>query len=195
MGDGAFTGGMIHEALNNCDRDLRLIIVINENEMSISKNIGHFAESLSRIRSSRRYFLTKQATAKVLHKIPLIGKWIFRALKGTKTFLKNILYGSNYFEKMGLYYLGPVDGNDGAAVEELLEVAKEQTSSVVVHIKTKKGKGYEPAEREPDRFHGLSPAGDTSSCGFSRAFGEALCEFAKEDKDICAITAAMCTSV
>lgn len=193
MGDGAFTGGMIHEALNNCDRDLRLIIVINENEMSISKNIGHFAESLSRIRSSRRYFLTKRATAKVLHKIPLIGKWIFRGLKGTKTFLKNILYGSNYFEKMGLYYLGPVDGNDGAAVEELLEVAKEQTSSVVVHIKTKKGKGYEPAEREPDRFHGLSPAGDTSSCGFSRAFGEALCELAKEDKDICAITAAMCS--
>ena len=193
MGDGAFTGGMIHEALNNCDRDLRLIIVINENEMSISKNIGHFAESLSKIRSSRRYFLTKQATAKVLHKIPLIGKWIFRALKGTKTFLKNLLYGSNYFEKMGLYYLGPVDGNDGAAVEELLRIAKEQTSSVVVHVKTKKGKGYEPAEQEPDRFHGLSPAGDTTKCGFSRAFGEALCELAEKDGDVLAITAAMCS--
>ncbi len=193
LGDGAFTGGMVHEAFNNCDKNLRLIVVLNENEMSISKNIGHFAESLSKIRSSRRYFLTKQRTAKVLNKIPLLGKLLFRAMRATKRFLKNTLYGSNYFEDMGLYYLGPVDGNDGAAVEEILRIAKEQTSSVVVHIKTKKGKGYAPAEAEPDRFHGLSPEGDTTKCGFSKAFGKSICALAEKDEDICAITAAMCS--
>ncbi len=193
LGDGAFTGGMVHEAFNNCDKNLRLIVVLNENEMSISKNIGHFAESLSKIRSSRRYFLTKQRTVKVLGKIPLLGKLLFRAMRATKRFLKNTLYGSNYFEDMGLYYLGPVDGNDGAAVEEILRIAKEQTSSVVVHIKTKKGKGYAPAEAEPDRFHGLSPEGDTTTCGFSKAFGKSICALAEKDEDICAITAAMCS--
>ncbi len=193
VGDGAFTGGMIHEALNNCRRDLRLIIIVNENEMSISKNIGHFAEGLSKLRSSRGYFLTKQRTARVLSKIPLIGKLMLGAMKATKRFFKNILYGSNYFENMGLYYLGPVDGNDGAAVEELLRIAKEQTSSVVVHLKTKKGKGYAPAEEHPDRFHGLSPATDKTVCGFSKAFGRSLTALAETDPDICAITAAMCS--
>ncbi len=193
VGDGAFTGGMIHEALNNCDRKLRLIVVINENEMSISKNIGHFAESLSKIRSGEGYFLTKQATVKVLNAIPFVGKYICRAIKKVKRLFKNVLYGSNYFEKMGLYYLGPVDGNDMEAVEGILRLALEQQDSVVIHIKTQKGKGYEPAEQEPDRYHSCAPGG--AVCGnrcFSSCFGDKLVSMAEKNEDICAITAAMC---
>lgn len=193
VGDGAFTGGMIHEALNNCDRHLRLIVIINENEMSISENIGHFAESLSKIRSGERYFLTKQATVKFLHAIPLIGKYICAALKKVKRFAKNVLYGSNYFEKMGLYYLGPIDGNDMEAVESILRLAREQKDSVVIHLKTKKGKGYAPAEENPDRYHSLAPRAEARGEGsFSEQFGKQLVAAAETNENICAITAAMC---
>lgn len=192
VGDGAFTGGMIHEALNNCRRDLRLILIINENEMSISKNIGRFAESLSRLRSRETYLHTKERTARILGHIPLLGKPLLSALKRVKKGLKNWLYGSNYFENMGLYYLGPVDGNDMAAVEEILRIAKAQTESVVVHLKTKKGKGYGPAEENPDHFHSLSPMGTVGGGGFSAAFGERLCQMARQDTRVCAVTAAMC---
>ena len=192
VGDGAFTGGMIHEALNNCDGDLKLVIIINENEMSISKNIGRFADSLSKIRSSEGYFNTKKATVKVLSAIPLVGKFLLSALKKLKRGLKNLLYGSNYFEKMGLYYLGPVDGNDIDALEDILELAKKQQNSVVVHIKTKKGKGYAPAEENPDKFHSLSPAGSVSGTSFSAEFGKILCKLSEDDERIVGITAAMC---
>lgn len=192
VGDGAFTGGMIHEALNNCDRNLKLIIIINENEMSISKNIGRFADSLSKIRSSEGYFNTKKATVKVLGAIPLVGKGMLGLLKKTKKALKNMLYGSNYFENMGLYYLGPVDGNDVEALEDILELAKKQQDSVIVHIKTKKGKGYAPAEQNPDRYHSLSPKGSVGGTNFSAEFGKIICELASKDERVVGITAAMC---
>lgn len=193
VGDGALTGGMIHEAFNNCDSKLRLIVIVNENEMSISPNIGRLAEALARIRSGERYFLTKRATVKILHGIPFIGKYICAGLRKVKRLLKNWLYGSNYFEKLGLYYLGPVDGNDMEAMEEILRLAKEQEDSVVIHVKTKKGKGYQPAEENPDRYHGLAPRGSVPcEKDFSRAFGETLCSLAAEDPSVCAITAAMC---
>ena len=192
VGDGALTGGMIHEAMNNCDSKLRLIVIVNENEMSISPNIGRFAENLARIRSGERYFLTKQATVKVLNAIPLVGKYICRGLRKVKRILKNLLYGSNYFEKMGLYYLGPVDGNDMEAMEGILRLAKEQNDSVLIHVKTQKGKGYAPAEENPDRYHGLSPKSDApQTSSFSAEFGKALCHIANENEDVCAITAAM----
>lgn len=192
VGDGAFTGGMIHEALNNCNGNLKLIIIINENEMSISKNIGRFADSLSKIRSSEGYFYTKKATVRALTAIPFVGKFLLAGLKNVKRTLKNLLYGSNYFEKMGLYYLGPVDGNDVDALEDILELAKKQQNSVVVHIKTKKGKGYAPAERNPDVFHSLSPSGSSSGSSFSAEFGKILCKLAEKDDRIVGITAAMC---
>ena len=192
LGDGAFTGGMVHEALNNSKRDLKLIVVINENEMSISKNIGRFADSLSKIRISESYFNTKLATAKFLSAIPLVGKGILKLLKNTKRAMKNALYGSNYFENMGLYYLGPVDGNDIAAVEDVLRLAKKQKDSVIVHIKTQKGKGYAPAEKDADKFHSLSPAGAKSNTDFSKEFGKIITELGKKDESIVAITAAMC---
>ena len=193
FGDGAYTGGMIHEAINNCRRDLRLIIILNENEMSISKNIGRFATQLSRIRASRGYFKTKDITSSILRHIPLLGKWIINGLVRIKQTLKSVLYGSNYFENLGIFYLGPVDGNDEEAVERLLQKAKESGQSCIIHLKTKKGKGYEPAERTPTAYHGMSPAGKMvdSSNSFSGVMGNTLCQLAREDKRVCAITAAM----
>ncbi|MBQ9761122.1 MAG: 1-deoxy-D-xylulose-5-phosphate synthase [Clostridia bacterium] len=193
FGDGAYTGGMIHEALNNCRKNLRLIIVLNENEMSISKNIGRFAKELSHIRASKGYFRTKNATSSILRHIPLIGKPLVRGLVRFKMALKAALYGSNYFENLGLYYLGPVNGNDEEAVELLLRQAKESGQSCVIHLKTKKGKGYAPAEATPTVYHGMSPAAKakSSQMTFSETMGETLTEMAVHDQRICAITAAM----
>ncbi len=193
LGDGAYTGGMIHEALNNCRKKLRLIIIINENEMSISKNIGRFAKTLSRLRSSKGYFKTKSATTSIISKIPLIGKPIYSLLRRIKAAFKAALYGSNYFENLGLYYLGPVDGNDEKAVERLLKEAKDSKQSCVIHVKTQKGKGYAPAEETPSVFHGVAPADKKAPTGknFSAEMGEILTDLATNDEKICAITAAM----
>ncbi len=193
LGDGAFTGGMIHEALNNCDRRLnRLIIILNENEMSISKNIGSFASSIARIRKRSGYLKAKRFTVSFVKKIPLIGGGLFKVLRGIKKSVKNSLYGSNYFEDMGLYYLGPADGNDIDTAEELLRAAKRAGENVLVHLKTKKGKGYKPAEENPDIYHGVSPSGKSKSdTSFSLEFGRVLTSLADEDESVCAITAAM----
>ena len=193
LGDGAFTGGMIHEALNNCKKNLPLIIILNENEMSISKNIGRFARHLTKIRSKPGYLQTKATTGRIIKKVPLIGNGLFNAIRDLKKSLKNMLYGSNYFEDLGLYYLGPVDGNDEQAVENLLREAKRAGQSCVVHLKTRKGKGFAPAEESPNVYHGLSPATSivTDKLNFSAVFGEELCRLAEQDERICAITAAM----
>lgn len=193
VGDGAFTGGMIHEALNNCRKDLKLVIILNENEMSISRNIGRFATNLSKLRASSGYLKTKRATGVFLKKIPLIGRFLFNCVKNVKIFFKNALYGSNYFEGMGLTYLGPIDGNDYEGLEKLLREAKKLNESVLVHIKTKKGKGYEPAENEPSCFHGMAPKGCECALEntFSGVYGHKLTEMGAEDQRICAITAAM----
>ncbi len=193
FGDGAYTGGMIHEAINNCRKKLRLIIIVNENEMSISKNIGRFARSLSRLRSSKGYFRTKNATTSILKKIPLIGNALFSGLRRIKMAIKAVLYGSNYFENLGLYYLGPVNGNDEEAVELLLREAKESHQSCVIHVKTQKGKGYAPAESNPDQFHGVAPANAPvpSGTSFSDEMGAILTSMADKNDKICAITAAM----
>jgi len=194
VGDGAYTGGMIHEALNNCLKDLNLIIILNENEMSISKNIGRFATNLSKLRTKSSYFKTKKLTGNFIKKIPLIGKYLFVAIRGIKKFIKNALYGSNYFESMGLTYLGPIDGNDYDKVENLLREAKKLGESVVVHLKTKKGKGFAPAEEAPDFYHGMTPQSVTKSekDNFSNHMGKWLTDKALTDEKICAITAAMC---
>ena len=191
VGDGAFTGGMIHEALNNVTPGLRLIIIINENEMSISKNIGRFAVHMAKLRRKTGYFRTKQGISRFIKRIPLVGKRLFCFVRDTKKALKNALYGSNYFEDMGLYYLGPADGNDYEAVEALLSEAKRQNESVVVHLKTRKGKGYAPAEADPGKYHGMAPAGKMSVENFSHRLGEILVAESQRDSRICAITAAM----
>lgn len=190
IGDGAFTGGMVHEALNNCGKDLKLIIVLNENEMSISRNIGAFARHLAKIRTSKRYRRAKRDTQSILRHIPLIGKGIYHAVRGIKKGFKNLLYSSNYFEELGLYYIGPVDGNDYGTVERALIAAKEQGEPAIVHVRTVKGKGYPPAETDPRSYHSVHP-GDAPDRTFSRAFGEWLTEEGEKDPKIVAVTAAM----
>lgn len=192
LGDGAFTGGMIHEAINNCRKDLKLIIILNENEMSISRNKGGFASHMSKLRSSKSYFKVKDATAGILGKIPLVGRKTVNLIRNTKQTLKNALYRSNYFEHMGLYYMGPVDGNDYTSFVNMLELAKNYGQSTVIHTVTKKGKGYEPAEKMPQVYHMIPKGGaGEEKEGFSTAFGKALTELASKEKDVCGITAAM----
>lgn len=192
IGDGAFTGGMVHEALNNVDKHLRLIIVLNENEMSIAKNTGRFAKTLARIRRRKAYLDAKKVTRNVLKGIPLIGTPLFNGVKRLKMGIKNALYGSNYFEDLGLTYLGPVDGNDPVAIEALLREAKKLDESVIIHVKTCKGLGYQPAEQSPTAYHGIVPTGKAyEKPTFSRVCGEVLTELAQDDARICAITAAM----
>lgn len=188
LGDGAFTGGLVHEALNNCDPDLRLIVILNENEMSISKNIGTFARHIANIRSSKRYINLKKRTTRLVRAIPLIGESVFSAMRDTKKMFKNSLFGSSYFEELGLFYLGPANGNDCDTVEYLLNEAKNKGESVVLHLKTKKGMGYAPAEENPSRYHMV---GNAYKDNFSQHFGRTLARMAETDGQICAITAAM----
>jgi len=192
IGDGAFTGGMVHEALNNVDKNLRLIIVLNENEMSIAKNTGRIANTLAHIRRGKAYFNAKKVTRNAVKGIPLIGKHLFCIVKRAKMGIKNALYGSNYFEDLGLTYLGPVDGNDMLAIETLLREAKKLDESVIIHVKTKKGLGYQPAEQSPTAYHGVSPTKKSSEKpNFSKISGQVLTDLAKDNHRICAITAAM----
>ncbi len=192
VGDGAFTGGMIHEALNNCEKDMKLIIILNENEMSISKNIGRFATNIARMRTRASYFKTKSITRRIVCKIPLIGKPLFNFMRDTKKAFKNLLYGSNYFEDLGLYYLGPVDGNNIDDMEALLREAVNLGESVVIHAKTQKGRGLCAAEEDPGKYHGIAPEGSRKKeHTFSEMFGNILVEKAKDNEKIVAITAAM----
>jgi len=188
LGDGAYTGGMVHEAINNISPDLPLIIVLNENGMSISLNRGAFASYLSRVRISGKYRAWKSGTANFLSHIPLIGKPLRRFAAWIKRVVKNALYESNYFEDLGLYYVGPIDGNDYSKIEEALRIAREAKKATVLHIKTVKGKGYAPAEQSPDGYHSV---GKSVTDTFHSVFADKLCELAERDGKITAVTAAM----
>ena len=190
VGDGAYTGGMVHEALNNCDPNLRLIIILNENGMSISINKGSFARYLSGVRMSKNYRRWKRGTKTFFEKIPLIGKWVNNLLKLFKNLFKNTFLSSNYFEDLGLYYMGPIDGNNYKKVERALKKAKSLNQSVIVHVKTVKGKGYIPAEKSPDNFHSVYCKA-ASDDNFHSVFADALINLASSDDKITAITAAM----
>ena len=189
VGDGAFTGGMVHEALNNCKTDLPLIIILNENGMSISNNKGAFASHLSHVRTSQGYVRWKTGTTNILSKIPVLGPLIKSALSFLKSIIKRIVYSSNYFEQLGLYYIGPVDGHNFKKLERALTNAKSLSKCVVVHVKTKKGYGYKPAEDSPDEYHSVSNSSKASS--FHDKAADMLISLAEDKKDIVAITAAM----
>ena len=189
IGDGAFTGGMVSEALNNLDPSLPFLIIFNENEMSISKNVGAFARYISNIRSTKKYFAVKNR-AKLTLSNTALGSKIANGLRYLKRKWKNNIYGSNYFENIGLKYLGPIDGNDTEKVIDLLEEAKRRGKSAVIHLKTLKGKGYAPAESSPEKFHIVYP-GKSPEKTFSKVFGDRLTALAENDERICAITAAM----
>ena len=199
VGDGACSGGMIFEAMNNAGRSqTNLIVVLNDNEMSISHNVGVMAKYLTDIRSREGYFHFKDSLEHTLLKIPFIGKGIYSILRSVKTFFKDIFYSSNTFEHFGFTYLGPADGHDIAVLIRTFRRAKQIKKPVLVHINTVKGKGYEPAEKNPSKFHGIAPfekengeLKKESNDSFSSVFGEIICKLAEKDDKICAITAAM----
>lgn len=190
IGDGAYTGGMVHEALNNCSPDLKLIIILNENGMSISLNKGAFASYLTRVRVSKSYRGWKSGTKSFLSHIPLFGKPITAMLTFFKSAFKKLFFSPNYFEDLGLYYIGPVDGNDYKRVENALNEAKKLGKCVVVHLKTQKGKGYSAAEKEPAEFHSVSK-GSGANGSFHAEFADEIQKIASRDPSVVAITAAM----
>lgn len=199
VGDGAYSGGMIFEAMNNAGRSAtNLVVVLNDNEMSISPNVGAMAMYLADIRSREVYFRFKDNIEYILNRIPLIGKGIFAFSKSIKSLLKDFFYSSNHFEHMGFAYLGPVDGHDVDMLIRTLRRARNIKKPVLVHINTIKGKGYKPAEDNPSKFHGVAPfiketgeLKNASGDSFSSEFGKILCKLAENDDKICAITAAM----
>ncbi len=199
VGDGAMTGGMIYEALNNAGsgKNASMIVVLNDNKMSISQNVGAFARYLSIIRSRPGYHRFKHGVEKMISHIPAVGKRINRNLLRSKTMLKNAIYHSNIFEDMGFHYLGPVDGHNLARLEQIFKVAKEQTRPVLIHVLTVKGKGYHFAESSPKSYHGVSAFNveDGTDCfpkaDFSACVGDELCRLAQSDERLCVITAAM----
>jgi len=194
IGDGAFCTGMTFEALNNIDPEDRIVIILNDNEMSISKNVGAMSEYLLKIRSTKKYLKFKSRTKKAFLKIPLIGTALSRFAGAVKDFIKSFVVKNTFFEELGIDYLGPADGNDLETVEKLLLDAKNIEGPILVHLLTKKGKGYADAEKDPDRFHSVSPLGDSKCEGidFSRAFGEYIVREAEKDTSVVAVTAAMC---
>lgn len=202
IGDGSFGNGMIYEALNGCARrGLKLMIVLNDNEMSISKNEGALPDYFAKIRTSRGYFAFKHAVHRFCRHIPLLGRPMISLAIFVKEFIKRVLNKKNIFENFGLEYLGPIDGHDLPTLESVFREAKGCDVPCVVHIVTKKGKGYLPAEEHPENYHAVSPfslVGEgisrgfaPAAGGFSAAFGDAMLRAARQDDKVCAVTAAM----
>ena len=199
VGDGSFTNGMIYEAINNCAEhpDLNLIIILNDNKMSISENVGGISRYLSHVRTSRRYLNLKRSLDDFLVKIPVIGYPVARVLKWFKDSFKRIFIRETLFENLGIPYIGLVDGNDIGRLENILSDAKERGGVWLVHIVTKKGLGYDDAEKMPEKYHStgsFDPSaglGDECRDSFTSKFGEFLCQKAESDRSVYAVTGAM----
>lgn len=200
IGDGALTGGLAYEALDNCagDEHSNLIVILNDNKMSISENVGSMSKHLTHLRTSKRYFTFKSKIRRAIAKMPKIGGQINRALTNINGQLRRKIYhNATFFEDLGLRYYGPIDGHDMNELISVLETAKAHNHSVLVHVNTVKGKGYNPAEKNPTQFHGIGKfdinTGEPLSGGenFSSVFGRIMCDFAEHDSRICCITAAM----
>lgn len=199
IGDGSLTGGMAEEALNDAGTSkTKLIVILNDNEMSISKNVGGIPTFLSKLRTRKFYTKANSRVKRFTLKIPKVGEKIVDLVQRGKKTIKQIFIPNMYFEDIGFTYLGPVDGHNIEKLENILKIAKEVKGPVLVHIITKKGKGYQIAEENPDKFHGISPfnieTGEKlapSKKDYSKVFGEKLVELAKKDEKIVAVTAAM----
>ena len=200
IGDGALTGGMAYEALNNAARMKKnFIIVLNDNSMSISRNVGGMSNYLNGIRTANFYNNLKKNVQSTLEKLPLLGKPVIDSIKYTKNGIKQFLIPGMLFENMGIIYLGPVDGHNTMQLCKVLNEAKKLDLSVLVHVITRKGKGYRPAEENPEKFHGVGafniatgkPLKEKTKPDYTDVFADKLCELAKKDKRITAITAAM----
>lgn len=199
LGDGAFTGGMSYEGLNNAGKsDTNIIVILNYNEMSISKSVGGMAKYLSRMRTKDSYKKTKSAVEKMLDVTPVVGQPMKKAVRSSKNAVKNMLLHSTMFEDLGFEYIGPLNGHDIAELEEGLKAAKSLNKPVFVHVNTTKGKGYPPAEENPGEYHGVGSfeiaTGNPDvvvADSFSSVMGKELCRMGRKDKRICAVTAAM----
>lgn len=198
IGDGALTGGLAYEGLNNAGRLKRnFIVVLNDNSMSISRNVGSMARYLAKIRTEPSYLRIKGDVENALDHIPVVGTPMHHVFTKSKSVMKQLLYNSTIFEDMGFYYYGPFDGHDLDKMIEVFTNVKSINHPVLLHVVTQKGRGYSYAEHNPGAFHGVSKfnikTGKPLFTGpsFSAVFGETLCEFAEEDKKICAVTAAM----
>ena len=200
MGDGAMTGGLAYEGMSNAGQSGEpIVVILNDNGMSITKNVGGVAAHLAQQRLKPQYLQFKKIYRSMTSH-GKVGRGIYRVTRRMKQMFKDAVFSaSSVFETMGFSYLGPVDGHDVKQLTRLLRYAKELNGPVMLHIKTVKGKGYGPAEREPDKFHGVGAFhkedGSLISGGgkktFSSVFGETMCELAKEREDLCLITAAM----
>lgn len=200
IGDGALTGGMAYEALNNAAQMKKnFIIVLNDNEMSISKNVGGMSKYLSNVRTKESYAELKLNVVKGLSSIPFIGKGLSNGLYTVKNLIKQLFVPGMLFEDMGITYLGPVDGHNVKEMIRVFKEAKRVRHAVLVHVLTKKGKGYEPAEKNPARFHGVEPFDiatgkplkEKKYPSYTDIFSEKICSLAQKNKKLVAITAAM----
>lgn len=198
IGDGALTGGLAYEGLNNAGRFKKnFIVVLNDNKMSISRNVGSMARYLTGIRIKPAYLRVKSRVEKALIHTPVVGNPIRKILQRSKSSVRKMVYKDTLFDDMGFTYYGPVEGHNLEELENAFNAAKNVKEPVLVHVVTTKGKGYQYAENDPKGFHGISSfdveTGEpiSSKTGFSNVFGKKLCEMARSDKRICAITAAM----
>lgn len=198
IGDGSLTGGLAYEGLNNAGRFNRnFIVILNDNKMSISHNVGAIARYLTNMRIQPWYLRVKKGIESALSHFPVVGGHLKTHLQKSKSNLKKLIYKDTFFDSMGFTYYGPVNGHNLDELRKALEAAKRMTSPVLVHVVTKKGKGYQYAEDDPKNFHGIGSfdvdTGEplSSGIGFSDVFGDYLTQMAKEDRTICAITAAM----
>lgn len=191
FGDGALTGGMMFEALNDAGHSKsKVIMILNDNNMSISQNVGGLSRYLQKLRVKPEYFKSKEFIEELLTRLPLGSNRAKNTAKRAKTALRKKVIPTTLFDNLGLNYIGPVDGHDITALKAVLERAKKSDSSSFIHIRTVKGKGYRPAETNPQQYHGVSAA-KSESANYTKAFGNTLLELAKENERIVAITAAM----
>ena len=200
IGDGSMTGGMAYEALNNASHlKSNFIIVLNDNNMSISENVGGMSRYLSDLRTAQTYTGLKRGVEDTLKKMPGGGERLIQQMKRTKSGIKQLLVPGMFFEDMGITYLGPVDGHDVRRLVKVLRDAKRVNHAVLVHVITKKGKGYPPAEENPARFHGTGPfhietgepAGESEKDSYTDVFSKVLADIGRKDEKVAAVTAAM----
>lgn len=200
IGDGSLTGGMAYEALNNAAHlKTNFIIVLNDNHMSISENVGGMSNYLAKLRTADIYTGLKKGVTSVLHQIPVAGDSIIEQIRKTKSGIKQLVVPGMFFEDMGITYLGPIRGHDIGMLCRAFQEAKKVEGPVLLHVLTKKGKGYEPAELEPARFHGTGPFEIESGKpkekkgkdSYTDIFSKVMCDIGKKDHSVAVITAAM----
>ena len=199
IGDGALTGGMALEALNDAGfSNTKMTVILNDNEMSISKNVGGLNMFLSKLRTKKLYKKSSISLKNMLNKIPVIGKPSVKIIQRIKRSIKQLIIPKMFFEDIGFIYLGPVDGHNIEQLENIFELSKQLDKPVLIHVLTKKGKGYKIAEENPDKFHAIGPfnikTGKTlkdKKTDYSKVFGEKIVDLAKSNEKIVAITAAM----